>query len=340
MNAGADGQPLGRQLCADVTPTVPVSAFRPMVADVFGRRLTTNIAGGNAHVMMVLSSALVSSRPRAISWGLLLFLWVLASPALAQEADVDGSKDHPVFSRMPGFYINAYDEQEFSAYEFNLEPTRKIEGHYWSIQYVLNEGAKKPGPLQIGRNYTNLIRQRGGALLLENLDTGGGTTVARLPVKGGGTLWLEVRISNSGEAYTLEIVQESAMTQDVTFTAASLATALSTSGAVAIRDILFDTGKATIQPTSAGTLTMIADVLKADPDLSLEIQGHTDNVGSAATNLALSKERAAAVKAALVNAGVDDTRLSTNGFGDTQPVADNSTDEGRARNRRVELVKK
>ena len=289
---------------------------------------------------MMVSSSVVWSRSRALGWGLMLFLWVLAGPALAQEADADGSKDHPAFSRMPGFYINAYDEQEFSAYEFNLEPTRKIEGHYWSIQYVLNEGAKKPGPLQIGRNYTNLVRQRGGALLLENLDTSGGTTVARLPVKGGGTLWLEVRISNNGEAYTLEIVQESVMTQEVTFTVASLATALSTSGAVAIRDILFDTGKATIQPTSAGTLTMIADVLKADPDLSLEIQGHTDNVGSAATNLALSKERAAAVKAALVNAGVDDTRLTTNGFGDTQPVADNSTDEGRARNRRVELVKK
>lgn len=304
-----------------------------------GTTVDNDIAGGDAHVMMV-SSCVVSSRSRVRIWGLLLFLWVLPLPALAQEADADGSKDHPAFSRMPGFYINAYDEQEFSAYEFNLEPTRKIEGHYWSIQYVLNEGARKPGPLQIGRNYTNLVRQRGGALLLENLDTGGGTTIARLPVKGSGTLWLEVRISNSGEAYTLEIVQESAMTQDVTFTAASLATALSSSGAVAIRDILFDTGKATIQAASAGTLAMIADVLKADPDLALEIQGHTDNVGSAATNLALSKERAAAVKAALVTAGIEDTRLTTNGFGDTQPVADNSTDEGRARNRRVELVKK
>ncbi len=269
-----------------------------------------------------------------------LVLLAIAVPARAQEADADGSKDHPVFSRMPGYYINSYDEQEFSAFEFSLEPSRKVEGHYWSIQYVLNEGARKPGPLQIGRNYTNLIRQRGGALLLEAIDPSGGTTIARLPVKGAGTLWLEVRVSNSGESYTLEIVQESAMAQDVTFTADTLASAIRTSGSVAIRDILFDTGKATIQPSSAATITMIADALKADGELALEIQGHTDNVGAAAANLTLSRERAAAVKAALVKAGIDEGRLTTSGFGDTQPVADNSTDEGRARNRRVELVRK
>ena len=85
---------------------------------------------------------------------------------------------------------------------------------------------------------------------------------------------------------------------------------------------------------------MIADALKADGELALEIQGHTDNVGAAAANLTLSRERAAAVKAALVKAGIDEGRLTTSGFGDTQPVADNSTDEGRARNRRVELVRK
>ena len=267
-------------------------------------------------------------------------LCAAASPVRAQEADADGSKDHPVFSRMPGFYINSYEDQEFSEFEFSLEPARKVAGHYWNIQYVLNEGARKPGPLQIGRNYTNLIRQRGGALLLEDLDPSGGTTIARLPVKGAGTLWLEVHVSNGGDVYTLHIIQESAMTQDVTFTADSLASAIRSTGSVAIRDILFDTGKATIQPASAASLAMIADALKADADLAIEIQGHTDNVGAAAANLTLSRERAAAVKAALVKAGIDDSRLTTTGFGDTQPVADNSTDEGRARNRRVELVRK
>lgn len=260
--------------------------------------------------------------------------------AQAQEPDADGGKDHPAFSRLQGYYINSYDEQEFSVFEFSLDPPRRVEGHYWSIQYVLNEGARKAGALQVGRNYTNLIKQRGGGLLLEQLDASGGTTVARLPVKGGGQLWLEVRVSNSGEVYTLTIVEEQAMKQEVTFTAESLAAALSTSGSVAIRDILFDTGKATIQPSSAATLSLIADMLKANPDVSLEIEGHTDNVGAPAANLALSRERAASVRAALIKGGIEAERLTTAGFGDTRPVADNTSEEGRARNRRVELVKK
>ncbi|MBM3751032.1 MAG: OmpA family protein [Acidimicrobiia bacterium] len=304
--------------------------------------LTSRAVGGDDDAMPVFTSSAPRATPRLwlsipIAIG---FLVALAGPVDAQEADAEGSKDHPVFSRMPGFYINNYDEQEFSSFDFSLDPERKVEGHYWSIQYVLNEGVRKPGPLQIGRNYTNLIRQRGGALLLEALDPSGGTTIARLPVQGAGTIWLEVRVSNGGEMYTLEIVQESTMAQDVVFTAESLAAAIRSTGSVAIRDILFDTGKSTIQPASAATLTLIADALKADAALVIEIQGHTDNVGAAAANLALSRERAAAVKAALVQAGIDDGRLTTSGFGGTQPVADNSTDEGRARNRRVELIRK
>src|SRR5206468_8729616 len=111
-------------------------------------------------------------------------------------------------------------------------------------------------------------------------------------------------------------------------------------GSVALHGILFDTGKATIKPESAATLQTIAEVLKTDAALKLEIQGHTDNVGAPAANMKLSQERAAAVKAHLVQTGVAADRLTTAGFGDTKPVADNSTDEGRAQNRRVELVKK
>jgi len=81
-------------------------------------------------------------------------------------------------------------------------------------------------------------------------------------------------------------------------------------------------------------------VLQADATLRLEIQGHTDNVGAPAANLKLSQDRAAAVKAYLVQGGVAAARLTTSGLGDTKPVADNRTDAGRAENRRVELVKK
>ena len=102
---------------------------------------------------------------------LMALLLSSAGTAWAQEPDAEGSKDHPAFSRLQGYYINNYDEQEFSVFEFSLDPARRVEGHYWEIQYVLKEGARKAGALQIGRNYTNLIKQRGGALLREDLDS-------------------------------------------------------------------------------------------------------------------------------------------------------------------------
>ena len=81
---------------------------------------------------------------------LMALLLSSAGTAWAQEPDAEGSKDHPAFSRLQGYYINNYDEQEFSVFEFSLDPARRVEGHYWEIQYVLKEGARKAGALQIG----------------------------------------------------------------------------------------------------------------------------------------------------------------------------------------------
>jgi outer membrane protein OmpA-like peptidoglycan-associated protein len=85
---------------------------------------------------------------------------------------------------------------------------------------------------------------------------------------------------------------------------------------------------------------VIATLLKSNPTLKLGVEGHTDNVGDAASNKKLSEARAKSVTAAIVASGVDAARLSAAGFGQEKPVADNRTEEGRAKNRRVELVKK
>ena len=116
--------------------------------------------------------------------------------------------------------------------------------------------------------------------------------------------------------------------------------ALATKGRWATQGILFATGKADLQPESRSVLKEIATTLKEHGDLKILIEGHTDNVGNAASNLSLSDARAAAVKAALVaDYGVAAERISTKGFGDTKPSVPNATPEGRAQNRRVEVVK-
>jgi OmpA-OmpF porin, OOP family len=266
----------------------------------------------------------------------------LAAPIAAQ--DTEGSKDHPMFSRMPGYLIFNYDPQDFGAEDFTLDANgtqMRVEGKYTQISYGIPEGGKKAGPLQIGRNYTDLIVKRGGKKLFEELSAGGGTTVATLPAGAGRALWLMVQVNNNGDQYILTIVEEGAMKQEVEFTAGDLAEALKTKGSIALHGILFETGSATIKPESANALAVIADVMKSDPALKLEIQGHTDNVGAPAANLKLSQERAASVRAYLVaSAGVAPARLTTAGLGDTKPIGDNKTEEGRAQNRRVELVKK
>ncbi len=106
----------------------------------------------------------------------------------------------------------------------------------------------------------------------------------------------------------------------------------------ALLPVHFDTAKATIRPDSEELLTNAAQVLKDDPQLYVFVDGYTDNRGGKAMNLALSKRRAAAVKAWLVQHGVEPNRLVPRGFGMANPVGDNNTDEGRQANRRVELV--
>jgi OmpA-OmpF porin, OOP family len=101
--------------------------------------------------------------------------------------------------------------------------------------------------------------------------------------------------------------------------------------------LLFDTGKATLQPASQEQLTNIAAILKAYPQVRIRLGGYTDNTGDAAANLRLSEERADNVMAELVRLGIDPTRMSAKGYGDENPIADNSSEEGRQKNRRISL---
>ena len=106
---------------------------------------------------------------------------------------------------------------------------------------------------------------------------------------------------------------------------------------IVLKNILFNTGKATLKPGSFPTLDKLAELLKKNPDIKVEVSGHTDNVGSASYNKKLSKQRALAVKNYLVSKGIEQQRIVAVGYGFEQPVAGNTTPEGRAKNRRVEM---
>jgi outer membrane protein OmpA-like peptidoglycan-associated protein len=112
-----------------------------------------------------------------------------------------------------------------------------------------------------------------------------------------------------------------------------------TDARIVTHGINFDVDKSTIRPESMGTLNMIVQVMKDNPDIKFEVDGHTDNTGGASHNLQLSQQRADAVRAQLTKMGVDAARLSSKGFGDSKPISDNNSLEGRANNRRVEFVK-
>lgn len=163
----------------------------------------------------------------------------------------------------------------------------------------------------------------------------------------GKTLYLMLYTSAAQNAHThrtatyIEIVEPKAMpTGQVTVDAGAIGQGLKTEGKIALYGLFFDTGKSEVKPVSQAQLAEMAQVLKADPKLRVHIVGHTDNVGAFEANQALSVARAQAVVAALSRPpyGIEAARLSARGAASIAPVASNADEEGRARNRRVEMV--
>ncbi|MBE6318717.1 MAG: OmpA family protein [Bacteroidales bacterium] len=112
-----------------------------------------------------------------------------------------------------------------------------------------------------------------------------------------------------------------------------------TDGKIITYGITFDVGKSTIKPESMGEINRIVQLMNENPELKFSVEGHTDNTGSAASNQKLSEQRSEAIVAKLVEMGIEESRLTAVGKGQNSPIADNNTDEGRAKNRRVEFVK-
>lgn len=152
-------------------------------------------------------------------------------------------------------------------------------------------------------------------------------------------IWVQVVSDHTDRAYNLLITERAAPAITAALLPASeMRQQLDASGKVALQ-VNFATDKTEILPESMPQIEQVVALLQQDPALRLAVDGHTDNTGSPAHNQTLSEGRARSVVAALQAAGIDASRLSAAGHGDTRPVADNASEEGRARNRRVELVK-
>lgn len=265
--------------------------------------------------------------------------FVLAGGMVAAQADQAGCADHPLFpTRMPDYRIAACKIEDYGMYEFWTKNARvkvPVEGKFTFITYrFTGERNTEPSKLAVVRNYENAIRKVGGTIQEINPQW----WVNGKIVKGGDETWVQVEKGNG--LIWLRIVEKKEMEQHVVADAAAFGNDLRTTGHVAVYGINFDTGKATITPESAQAIGEVAKLLKDDAGLKVHVVGHTDNVGSVESNLKLSQDRAASVVQALEQQhGIPAARLRAYGCGAFAPVASNDAEDGRAKNRRVEIVK-
>jgi OmpA-OmpF porin, OOP family len=261
-------------------------------------------------------------------------------PATAQtkaDSDAAGCKDHPLFTRMQNMRITTCRTSEFESFAFRTGTGNQrtpVEGRRFEIRYQIIPGNPPPSPVASIRNHQQAIKGIGGTVLYEDQRY----TTLKIS-KDGKEIWAEVDTAWGG-GYVLTIVEKQGMVQQVIASAEVFRSGLQKTGHVEVPGIFFDTGKSELKPESDSAVAEVAKLLKADPALKVYVVGHTDNVASLDLNLKLSQARAESVVQALVSRhGIAAARLMGRGVGPLTPVASNDSEEGRARNRRVELVR-
>ncbi len=237
-----------------------------------------------------------------------------------------------------------------------------VEGKIFRDRFNLG-GARTYTDIEFRRNYENAIQALGGKKInttqytYDVMDAAGGRDALEkanyaapmnpdaphdiyLLRQGGREWWIDISTGAFPLHGYVVVLEREAMKQSVALLDATvMRKAIDAQGRVALY-INFDVDKATLRPDAQPTIDEIAKLLTSDPALKLSIEGHTDNTGAPAHNRDLSAARARSVLGALVGLGIDPARLQSTGFGQDKPLADNATEDGRAKNRRVELVKR
>ncbi len=262
---------------------------------------------------------------------------VTATAGLAQGVKPDkvGCADSPLLSRVSGCYIYDCDRKGWDEMKLPVGPEGKIqavEGEKIHIYYEC--GGESYSRLKVVRNAETALRQAGYTIEFSGKWQGDPAVTARK-----GSQW--VVVSTGTDRYWVDTVKAQDMAQEMVATAEVMAKDIATTGHFAVYGIYFDTDKAEIMPESEAALAEMAKLLKGNPALNVFIVGHTDNTGTFEHNMKLSMDRAASVINALVaKHGIAAARLKPYGVASLAPVAPNKTEDGRAKNRRVELVER
>lgn len=251
---------------------------------------------------------------------------VSALPAAAK--DKPGCKEPDFVSRFPGSTIGNCEHQNFGSIKMPLPKggSKVAEGELDNVFFSIEKGHSD---VEVRRNFANAFRDAGFTIDYEE---------SRNLVVHKDNLWVWGTLY--GNSYRLVSVREKEMQQQVVASAKDLQNGLNATGHITAKGIFFDTDKADVKPESKPALDEIAKLLKEDSGLKIYVVGHTDNQGALAHNMELSKARAASVVKALeTQYSIPGARLASYGDGPYAPVASNDSEDGRARNRRVELVK-
>jgi len=248
-------------------------------------------------------------------------------------------KTFTFFTPLEGFYLSNCKYSEFNSFQFFMAKGPHItkEGVYRAVWYHKKEDSKRVfSYLQVIENHVNAIKAVGGEIVQES-----GGNVFKTTYNGK-ELWIYVYASvysTDVKDYQIHSIEVNVMKQEII--AQDIKGTIASQGKIALYGILFDTGKSEIKPESSKTIKEIATFLQENSSMQVYIVGHTDNVGQSKINMDLSRSRATAVVNELINTHkIDATRLEPAGVGPYAPVTTNETEEGRALNRRVEIVKK